>query len=211
MRSSHKDLFHRFKSPPSPIHKEVQRRAKEAGWTPPWDREEQQKEQQYQKEAAGKKSGRVRRKRAELRHQIIEAAYARLNTAHKHQPYSRNSIDALLRQYLSLLGKNPIGPHTPPTNDELEAFSLGVSAIKQLPEPDRVDALSDEYCRLNETAASRTTLTEEAIDLSIEILMATRDLSETELQALQQVSRETLKKGLIQLGVKAACRTKQFG
>ena len=82
MSGSLKDLFHRFKTPPTRTHDEVQRRAKEAGWTPPWDHEERQKEQQHQKKAAGKKSALVRGGRAELRRLMIQAAYAHLNPTH---------------------------------------------------------------------------------------------------------------------------------
>lgn len=210
MSGSLKDLFHRFKTPPTRTHDEVQRRAKEAGWTPPWDHEERQKEQQHQKKAAGKKSALVRGGRAELRRLMIQAAYAHLNPTHKHQPYANDSIDALKEKYLSLLGKGAPLPPTPPTDNELEQFTSAISAITQLPEPDRLDVLSDEYDSLlhKSHGAPRPHMTEEAVDLGIAVLKARSELSEADLQALQQVSRETLRKGLMQLGIKSKRRTK---
>ena len=198
MSGSLKDLFHRFDTPPTRTHDEVQRRAKEAGWTPPWDHEEQQKEQQHQKKAAGKKSALVRGERAELRRLIIQAAYAHLNPAQKHQPYSNDSIDALKEMYLSLLGKGDPLPRTPPTDDELELFTSAISAITQLPEPDRLGALSDEYDSLlyKSHGASRPHMTEQAVDLGIAVLRARPELSEADRYTLQQVSRENSEEGL---------------
>ena len=210
MNNPPKDLFKRYATPPTPLHDAVQKWARKEGWTPPWDREEQQKEQQHQKKAAGKKSALARGERADLRRLIIQAAYARLNPAQKHQPYSNASIDALKEEYLSLLGKGAPLPRTAPTDDELELFTSAVSAITQLPEPDRLDALSDEYDSLlyKSHGAPRPTMTEEAFDLGIAVLKARLELSEADLQALQQVSRETLRKGLMQLGIKSKRRTK---
>ena len=69
MSTTLKDLFQRYAIPPSPLHAAVQGRAREAGWTPPWDREEQQNRTKSQqvKEAA-KLSARVR---TETRRSVI--------------------------------------------------------------------------------------------------------------------------------------------
>ena len=210
MSASLKDLFHRFSTPPTPTHAEVQRRAREAGWTPPWDREEQQS----QKKAAGRNSALVRGGRGEIRLSIIEAAYVRLSPTHKNQPYSEDSIDALREGYLSLLGKGPPQSSVPPTKDELDLFASAVSDIAELPEADRIDALQEEYYSIQSKGGaprSSILLTEDELDLLILAVLTIPKLSETDKQALQKVSRETLRKGLMQLGVKSTRRIKRSG
>ncbi len=214
MSASLKDLFHRFSTAPTPTHAEVQRRAREAGWTPPWDREEQHEEQRSQKKAAGKNSALVRGERGEIRLIIIEAAYARLSPTHKDQPYSKGSIDALQERYLSLLGKGPPQSSVPPTKDELDSFASAVSDIAELPEADRIDALQEEYSSLlgkGGTSLSIIPLTDDELDLLIRAVLTISKLSETDKQALQKVSCETLRKGLMQLGVKSMRRIKRSG
>ena len=46
MSTPPKDLFKRYATPPTPLHDAVQRWARKEGWIPPWDHEEQQKEEQ---------------------------------------------------------------------------------------------------------------------------------------------------------------------
>jgi hypothetical protein len=203
MSTTPKDLFQRHTIPPSPLHDAVQRLARQEGWTPPWDREEQHEEQQSQKKAAGKKSGLVRGGRGELRRSIIQAAYAELKPAHKYQPYSDDSIDALQRRYLSFLGKGDSAARTPtpPTDDEV--ISL-VSSIESF------DDLEEVYFHLQRkgdgAARPSITLTDDELDLLVSVVLTIADLSETDRQALIKVSRETLIKGLKQLGVKSRRR-----
>lgn len=64
MSTPPKDLFKRYTTPPTPLHAAVQGRAREAGWTPPWDRKQQKSE-------AGKKSGLVRAARERLRRDLV--------------------------------------------------------------------------------------------------------------------------------------------
>jgi hypothetical protein len=71
MSKTPKDLFQRYVTPPSRLHNAVQSLARQEGWIPPWDREEQQS----QKKAAGKKSGVIRERRTKLRRYIVGAAY----------------------------------------------------------------------------------------------------------------------------------------
>ena len=101
------DLFKRYTTPPTPLHDAAQKWARKEGWTPRWDGEEQKK-------AAGKKSGIVRKNRAELRLSIIHAAYSRLKPTYKYQPFS-SEIRLMLprKRYLSLLGKAGGSSSTP--------------------------------------------------------------------------------------------------
>ncbi len=96
MSTPPKDLFKRYATPPTRLHDAVQGRAREAGWTAPWDREEQQK-------TAGKKSGRLRAERAEIRRIFVKAAFKGLKPSYQMQPFSNDSIKALQEEYLNLL------------------------------------------------------------------------------------------------------------
>jgi hypothetical protein len=187
----------------------------EGGLDSPWDHEEQQKEEQSRKKAAGTKSARVRGERAKVRQLIIEIAFARLDPKYKHQPYSNDSIDALREEYFSALGiggRDP-RPLTPPTAEELDLFESAVNSIRQLPETDRLQALQEEYdsflYKRGEAPQPRRSPTSEELDLMILEVNATWDLSETDRQALGRVSRERLIKGLMQLGVKGKRRAKR--
>lgn len=77
--------------PPTPLHQAVQDAARQAGWTSPWDREEQQS----QKMTAGQRSGRIRFGRAEIRRIFVQAAFEGLKPAYQSQPFSSHSISAL--------------------------------------------------------------------------------------------------------------------
>lgn len=208
MSTTPKDLFQRHAIPPSRLHDAVQRLARQEGWTPPWDREEQHEEQQSQKKAAGKKSGLVRGSRGELRRSVIQAAYAQLKPTHKYQPYSGDSIDALQREYLSLLGKGggTARPRTLPTDDEV------ISSVSSI---DSFDDLEEVYFYLqgkgDGAARPRITLTDDELDRLVSVLLTLADLSETDRQALIKVSRETLIQGLKQLGVKSRRRKQRSG
>jgi hypothetical protein len=83
-RTELRDLFRWHAIPPSPFHKAVQKAAMQEGWTPPWEREEQQ----LQKKQAGKKSGFKRGLRTEWRRTIVREAYARLKAKHRVNPYA---------------------------------------------------------------------------------------------------------------------------
>jgi hypothetical protein len=95
------DLFRPYAIPPSPLHEAIQQAAEQAGWLPPLQRRQQEK----QKVAAGKKSGAVRAQRQDLRRDFVKAAFDRLKPAHRSQPYSDHSIDALEKEYRSLLAE----------------------------------------------------------------------------------------------------------
>ena len=100
MSKSLNDLFRRWYGiPPSPLHLAVQEAARQEGWTPPWDREEQHSK----KKMAGKKSGLMRAGRAEIRRSVIQIARARLKLFY--EPYAKASIDALHKEYRNLLGE----------------------------------------------------------------------------------------------------------
>ena len=101
------DLFRLYAIPPSPLHEAVQEAARQEGWTPPGDHEEQQS----QKKTAGERSGLMRGGRAEIRRSLIEAARARLKSAsHRRQPFSIHSIRALEKEYLSLFAEDGCDP-----------------------------------------------------------------------------------------------------
>jgi hypothetical protein len=93
------DLFLPFGIPPSSLHVAVQNAAIEAGWIPPWEREDQE----IQKKQAGKKSGASRAALAELRRYLVREAHAQLKPAHRLHPSSNDSIDALHKKYRDLL------------------------------------------------------------------------------------------------------------
>ena len=92
------DLFRPYGIPPTPLHEAVQEAARQVGWIPPWEREQQQR----QKKSAGKQSGRIRAGLASIRRSIVTIARARLKS--KYAPYANNSIDALEKEYRALLG-----------------------------------------------------------------------------------------------------------
>jgi hypothetical protein len=93
------EWFRRYATP-SPFHKAVQQAARRAGWTPPWDREEQQRTQGA---AGGKTGGVVRRWLPDRRRDIVKVVHARLKPRHQYQPYSDESIDAFIEEYRNYL------------------------------------------------------------------------------------------------------------
>ena len=103
MSTTPKDLFRPYGIPPSPLHEVVQEAARQAGWTPPWDREQQQR----QKKLAGKQSGLRRAGLAQIRQSVVTVARTRLKS--KREPYSNASVDALGEEFRRLVadgGKN---------------------------------------------------------------------------------------------------------
>jgi hypothetical protein len=87
----------------------LQGAAIQEGWTPPWDREEQEvaaAAQQLQKRTAGKKSGFGRAGRAKLRLLFVKEAYDRLKPAHRLEPFSEHSIDALQAKYREVIAES---------------------------------------------------------------------------------------------------------
>jgi hypothetical protein len=96
------DLFRWYGIPPSPLHEAAQEAARQAGWTPPWDREEQQ----AKKKVAGKKSGASRAGLAQMRRSLLTAARARLKPKYRKQPYANESIEAIERRYQKLLAED---------------------------------------------------------------------------------------------------------
>jgi hypothetical protein len=125
MSKTPKDLFQRYVTPPSRLHNAVQSLARQEGWIPPWDREEQQS----QKKAAGKKSGIIRESRTNLRRYIVGAAHWGLMPAYRNQPYSTTSIGVLREDYLKILHYEP--------NNSLDVMCLQL-AKKQNPSGDPV-------------------------------------------------------------------------
>jgi hypothetical protein len=122
MTSKLVDLFRWYAIPPSPIHEAVQEAARQAGWTPPWDKEEQI----AKKKAAGKKSGTSRVGLTQMRRSLLTAARTRLKPQHRKNPYANESIDALIDEYEKLFSK------------EIDSFDLLTSImLKVLSEPDR--------------------------------------------------------------------------
>jgi hypothetical protein len=103
MSKTPKDLFQRYVTPPSRLHNAVQSLARQEGWIPPWDHEEQQS----QKKAAGKKSGIIRERRAKLRRSIFIVVYLQLKPAYRNQPYSTKSIDVVREEYLKIIHGEP--------------------------------------------------------------------------------------------------------
>jgi hypothetical protein len=90
------DLFQQFGIPPTPLVEAVQNAAIEAGWIPPWDNLARKAKSQI----AGKKSGYMRKGRADLRLLFVKAAFDRLKpAAFRHQPFADDSLDALMERY----------------------------------------------------------------------------------------------------------------
>ena len=110
MSTTPKDLFRLYAIPPSSLHEAVQKLARQEGWMPPWDREEQQKVQQSQKKAAGKSSGLMRKGRVKLRRLYVKIAFERLQPAYQMQPFSVTSLDALEAAYRTLLAEGNQDP-----------------------------------------------------------------------------------------------------
>jgi hypothetical protein len=103
MSTTLEDLFRPYGIPPSPLHEVVQEAARRAGWTPPWDCEEQRR----QKKLAGEQSGIRRAGLAQIRQSVVKVARMRLKS--KHQPYSDASVAALIEEFRRLVadgGKN---------------------------------------------------------------------------------------------------------
>jgi hypothetical protein len=103
------DLFRPYGIPPTPLHEAVQKAATKAGWTAPWDREEQEvatAAQTLKKRTAGKKSGQMRALRAELRLHFVKEAFRRLKPTHQKEPFSEHSIDALQVKYREVIAES---------------------------------------------------------------------------------------------------------
>ena len=98
------ELFRPYR--PSPLSDALQNAAMQAGWVPPWDREEQQNE----KVTSGKQSGFIRAGRAEIRRYFVKVAFGRLKPANQIQPYSDYSLDALEVEYRRLLAEDGHDP-----------------------------------------------------------------------------------------------------
>jgi hypothetical protein len=95
------DLFQQspFGIPPSPSQQVLWEAAKEAGWIPPSEVEDQREK----KKKAGKTSGTSRRGFAEMRRCLIGYALRELNPKY---PYSNASLEALRKKYDDFAGRN---------------------------------------------------------------------------------------------------------
>jgi hypothetical protein len=87
------EYFRPYGIPPSWLHEALQNAAMEAGWTPP---------SKAERRAAGQKSGRKRKGRAELRRDFVKAAFEGLKPSYRVNPYADASIDALIEAYRQL-------------------------------------------------------------------------------------------------------------
>ena len=194
MSTTPKDLFQRYTSPPSPLHQAVQELARQEGWTPRWDGEQQKK-------SAGKKSGVVRGKRGALRHSLIQVAYLRLPPEYKKEPYSTHSITALKKEYLYLLGVGAVAK-SPPTDDEVRSLLTSI---------DSFDDLKEVYFGLRSRSCEgpRPPISDKELDLWSNVVLAVADLPESDSKALRDVSCSTLKKSLIDMGIRSARRAQR--
>jgi hypothetical protein len=100
------DFFQWHAILPTPLHEALQEAAKQEGWAPPWDREEQAAAEQLKKRTAGKKSALVRAGRAGLRLPFVKEAFGRLKAAHRMQPFSEHSMDELEAKYREVIAES---------------------------------------------------------------------------------------------------------
>jgi hypothetical protein len=175
MSTTPKDVFQRYAIPPSRLHDAVQGLARQAGWTAPWDREEQHEEQQSQKKTAGKLSGLIRERRAKLRRSIVVVAHLGLKPAYRSQPYSTQSIDVLQEEYLKILRCEP--------NNLLDVACIKLERAK---EHSALSPEGDCFFRFYVT-----------------LLIKLPKLSPNERQILENISDETLIKDLKLLGIRS--------
>ena len=101
-----RDLFRWYGIPPSPLHSVLQDAARQAGWTPPWERKEHRKEQTTAKKLAGKKSAHLRAGRASIRRIFVKEAFERLKPTHKFEPSAGESLTALMCSYREVLAES---------------------------------------------------------------------------------------------------------
>jgi hypothetical protein len=102
------EFFQWHAIPPTRLHEALQDAAKHEGWTPPWDRQEQEARsagEQLRNRIAGKKSGSKRADRAELRLLFVKVAFDRLMPTHRMEPFSEHSIDALEANYREVIAE----------------------------------------------------------------------------------------------------------
>jgi hypothetical protein len=91
----------------TPLQAAIQAAAREAGWVPPWAMAVQKSKSQM----AGRASGMTRARRADTRRIFVKAAFEQLKpAAHRVQPYSDDSIDALRVKYRELLAEGGNDP-----------------------------------------------------------------------------------------------------
>jgi hypothetical protein len=91
-----------FGIPPSPSQEVLWEAAKEAGWVPPSELENQRE----QKKKAGKTSGTSRLGRAEMRRYLIAYALRKLSPRYRRNPYSNASLEALRKKYDDFAERN---------------------------------------------------------------------------------------------------------
>ena len=91
------DLFRQspFGIPPSRSQQVLWEAAKEAGWIPPSELENQREH----KKKAGKASGNSRGGAAEMRRCLIAHALRELSPSYRRNPYSNASLEALRKKY----------------------------------------------------------------------------------------------------------------
>jgi hypothetical protein len=123
MSSSLRDLFRWYGIPPSLLHAAIQDAAKQAGWTPPWDQEQQT----TAKKRAGRKSAGVRANRASIRRLFVKEAFGRLKRTHQFEPFAGQSLAALTRAYREVLAEDG---HDPTLLMKAAPFKAGRETLK---------------------------------------------------------------------------------
>lgn len=100
-----RDLFDHV-IPPSPLHQAVQDAARQAGWSPPWERPDET----HNRKKAGKRSGISREGRKQIRRSLVILARNRLSPELRRTPYANDAFDALRMEYRHLLSKGADDP-----------------------------------------------------------------------------------------------------
>ena len=100
-----RDLFEGV-IPPSPLHQAFQDAARQAGWSPPWER----LDQTHNRKKAGKSSGASRQGRREIRRSLLSLARMRLPPELRRTPYSIAAFEALRKGYDRLVSKGADDP-----------------------------------------------------------------------------------------------------
>jgi hypothetical protein len=208
-----KDLFKRFDTPPSPIHDAAQKWARHEGWTAPWDHKQQKSE-------AGKKSGLVRAARERLRRGIVLLLYANLDSEYRNQPFSIKSIEALHDEYLKVLHREKdnvldatldwvIAPFSAKSIEHLHDKYLKDLHRKKDNFPEAVLNLVVDGRK--QKGGIREPWEEGRLRFIFRTWLDLHRLSETDLQILSRLSRETLKKDLKSLNVRGRHLTRRSG
>lgn len=107
-RSSDSQLRDLFEGviPASPLHQVFQDAARQAGWSPAWERPDHTQD----RKKAGKLSAKSRGGRQQIRRSLVVLARTRLSPELRLTPYANDAIDALRKEYRHLLSKGADDP-----------------------------------------------------------------------------------------------------